>query len=1132
MDYTFQAVSLSVALQLRPVDIRQGTLFASDTLSLSIALSDVTLRLNRAFLAAPLTIGVGLPAVSYRRGASTWAVAPLEPRLRLGRVNLAYASFYEIPQVFPSTREFNPPAYPITQARTQSGTVKQRIWASRPGGGSLKLGFTNISDSDAEGLAKIWDRAKGKRLSVVLPRRLFRGMDPALQAHLELRGLPLTWVFARQPSPRSVFPGVSSIDLEFVARGYGGQALPVVTVPDPPREWFVGQLLLSMVLRSASLRALRIARLASIDLDLEAQELRILLNRRAVVSSLALSIALNDATLKRVKALPLAPLELNLDLSSVGLLALRIAGISSLQVNLSLPSAGFNRVRIVAVSSLAINLGLSDVLVQYEGRPSFLVEPLVITPSLPVTGFNRVSPEDPLFSSVVWLVPFDGVAGGTFFADRSSYWRANTTVGNVQASVAQVRAGASSGLFDGSGDRITTANNTAELNLTGDYTIEAWIYPTVLKDSCILSSSAATPTNIQIFRITAGGVLQIYLQNSEGGPVSFASSGQVIFANQWTHLALTRSGTTTRLFVNGSIVATNTAWTFGLRVDVIGTLLANGGVPTGSDFQGYIDDVRVTRAARYTAAFTPPVAAFPFITRFYEPITVGTIAPAIQSPQAGMYAPLRFEPMEPFWANVTWLVPFDGTDGGINFRDRSSFARATTRSGDARISAVQSRFGSTSGFFDGNGDWIGATPSTDLQFPGDFTIECWIYPTGTGEYVIGSSSSDSNTQIFRLNHGGNVGQMSVFLNGTSVLANTAAGITANTWQHLAMTRSGSTVRIFRNGVQVGGNITYSGTFRCDKIGMLFISGSPSLYPYLGYIDDFRVTRGVSRYNSNFAVVPAPAWYPLATYDSFAVTPLAVTPQLANAFMLAPSRFENVDPFFSNVALLAPLNGANNSTIYNDYSQNELPITRLVNSFISTSQSRFNGSSMSVDGNLGGLYVQSNVLIATGNWTFEAWIYPTRTSSYNCIFQNDAGGAEQLRLYVWNGALMVRHSGIDRFNIPGVNINQWNHVALVRSGGVYRAYLNGTRSAGSYSLAAATLNAFRIGADSFNNQGLLGFMQDVRITIGVARYTDSSFTVPTSPHPRPVRRVTFVPSALTAGSLVLRSTGFSAPPRFP
>jgi hypothetical protein len=84
----------------------------------------------------------------------------------------------------------------------------------------------------------------------------------------------------------------------------------------------------------------------------------------------------------------------------------------------------------------------------------------------------------------------------------------------------------------------------------------------------------------------------------EGGSMS---------ANTWNHFAATRTGNTVRLFLNGSLVNTTTAFTDNPNTSTmyIGSL-GNGAYPANC----YLDSVRISNNCRYTASFTVPSAAF------------------------------------------------------------------------------------------------------------------------------------------------------------------------------------------------------------------------------------------------------------------------------------------------------------------------------------------------------------------------------------------------------------------------------------------------------------------------------------------------------------------------------------------
>ena len=217
---------------------------------------------------------------------------------------------------------------------------------------------------------------------------------------------------------------------------------------------------------------------------------------------------------------------------------------------------------------------------------------------------------------------------------------------------------------------------------------------------------------------------------------------------------------------------------------------------------------------------------------------------------------------DPDFANVSLLLPFNGTNGSTTFTDLSSNAFAVTRFGNTQISTAQAKYGSGSALYDGTGDYLTLIPAAALQFPADFTIEFDLYPTTTNDDILLSSSSDSNTQGIRINEG-STGHISAFLNGTQVITARAGGITANAWQHIALTRSGTTTRIFVGGVQQGAsNTSWAGTFRIDVIGTFFFNGSRFTSPagdFTGHLENLRLTKGVARYTSNFT--PPTAAFP-------------------------------------------------------------------------------------------------------------------------------------------------------------------------------------------------------------------------------------------------------------------------------
>jgi hypothetical protein len=362
-----------------------------------------------------------------------------------------------------------------------------------------------------------------------------------------------------------------------------------------------------------------------------------------------------------------------------------------------------------------------------------------------------------------------------------------------------------SGYFDGTGDFLSVPANAA-FQLTGDFTLEAWVYPTVYP--------AGYP--LMIFSCAQGSSADYLL--FDAGSVGVGIGGNAypgwtasIPLRAWTHIALTRSGTTLRAFANGvqltlaSGSATNSSQMFQSGFNF---LVGQWGHPSLPDYMnGYISNARVVKGmALYTAAFTPPTA----------PVTANT--------------------------NTSLLLNF--TDAGVV--DNAMMNDLETV-GDARVSRAVSKFGSGAMFFDGTGDYLKTPSSPNLGFgTGDFTVECWIN-TSTKNIVISDfRTSNSEPGVFFIQS--TTGFIGYYDNTVGSLSGTT-NVTTGVWFHLAWTRSGTTFRMFVNGTQEYSG-TNSGNFGASRPAVIGASWEISAFVN-GYIDDLRITKGVARYTANF-----------------------------------------------------------------------------------------------------------------------------------------------------------------------------------------------------------------------------------------------------------------------------------------
>ena len=213
---------------------------------------------------------------------------------------------------------------------------------------------------------------------------------------------------------------------------------------------------------------------------------------------------------------------------------------------------------------------------------------------------------------------------------------------------------------------------------------------------------------------------------------------------------------------------------------------------------------------------------------------------------------------------VKLLLPFDGSSGATSTTDSSNTVNTITFNGNAQISTTQSKFGSSSAYFDGTGDYIDAGGSSlrPVCDSGDFAVEFWFYQdsrpdyaslitnygTGNGGWALYINSLSPN-QLYWWHYNGSGW---VYLNSSQ---GTRTTVTLDTWHHVAVTRSGNTWRLFLNGTQEdtitdSNNITAGNgaVFSGLRLGTI---NAGLQYAFHGYIDDVRITNGDARYTSNF-----------------------------------------------------------------------------------------------------------------------------------------------------------------------------------------------------------------------------------------------------------------------------------------
>jgi hypothetical protein len=223
-----------------------------------------------------------------------------------------------------------------------------------------------------------------------------------------------------------------------------------------------------------------------------------------------------------------------------------------------------------------------------------------------ITGSEK-TPVDPQFTSVSLLLH----GNGSSIVDSSRFANAITNVNSVTQSTVQVKFGDKSLLFNGSSNYLNLGSKPIFDLAAGDFTVESWIRPSTVSG---FRTICGTWTNQQ-FALSLNGA-SVYFSWFPASAGSSLVGGGTVVADTWQHVAVTRQGTSFRAFLDGQLLqtATNTAIVPTLTANLfIGAYPDSGGNAAGF-FNGYIDDLRITKGvARYTANFTPPTAPFPDI---------------------------------------------------------------------------------------------------------------------------------------------------------------------------------------------------------------------------------------------------------------------------------------------------------------------------------------------------------------------------------------------------------------------------------------------------------------------------------------------------------------------------------------
>ena len=645
------------------------------------------------------------------------------------------------------------------------------------------------------------------------------------------------------------------------------------------------------------------------------------------------------------------------------------------------------------------------------------------------------------------LITTSGSAGtNSTFTDSSSNNHTITAAGNAtQTTFSPYRHGGYSTHFDGNGDRLEMPQTT--VIGTNDFTIEAWVYPEGFGDTeCIFCTiPSGSSTSIQL-NVAVGGALELWYKGVQ--TTDRVSISNVFTLNTWHHIAVVGDGTANeiKIYKNGTQIGSTISYDYNYS--------ASGNMKVGTNrsgatyFDGYLRDVRLVHSKVYTANFTPPT----------EPLTAITNTKLLT-------------------CHLPYII------------DGSSDANAITVYGDTSTEpfspydyeeyAVGDYGGSAD--FDGNGDYLQAPSgaitsqnnSAGFNFSsGAWTWEAWVYASSltspASPHIFTSRYNSTYRSSFYYNS--SASQLTYWSNGSARI--TGPALKTNQWYHVALSSDGTTTTMWVNGESKGTTTHMQSNYdQTMYVGAAVGSGVESAGYWNGNITDARVVKGTQVYTSNFT----PPTSPLTAITN---TSLLLNMQGAKIFDKAQ--------------------GANQIVLQNG-------------AVSSTAQYKYLPTSMYFDGTNDSLKVHGGLgQFRTKDFTIELWAYASAIGSYayliearNPSSQNNAwtlsfnymGNVNNniLQFATFNGSTATAFLTSNTAFPTGT----WKHIAVARSGTTMKMFFDGTEVASNSSAGfdfTLNQNPIYIGTRFNGTNYFNGYMSDIRITKGLARYT-ANFTPP-------------------------------------
>ena len=614
--------------------------------------------------------------------------------------------------------------------------------------------------------------------------------------------------------------------------------------------------------------------------------------------------------------------------------------------------------------------------------------------------------------------------------------------------------------FSGANNYLTVAANAGyNPGNTGAWTFECFVYPINNTGGAFYGHGNGAAYGNALSMAYGSNQFAFNQSNGSSTPVSIASASSYP-PGRWYHYAICKDDSNVmRLFIDGVQVGTQT----------YSSSIAGGGQPF---INGLYDNIAFGRGggAFYLSDVHWVVGTALYTTTPFTPPT-GRISAV---------------------ANTKILI-----GQTRRFLDTGSLAGSWTVGGTVRVAAfgpfAETDTTTGSAFFDGNGDYLTFPTSTGLNFStGDFTIEFWAYLTANPAndwMFISAVTSGSNGLFFGVANFTAPYGIGFGRAGTAWDYLSTVTPVLNTWNHYVLTRTGTSVRIFVNGVQIGTTQTLATSYDLGLGGMTVGAEIPGTLYMTGYMTDLRVVKGVGVYTGTFT--PTTSLLPLT--QSSGTNVAAITGTSTSISTLQYHRGENNHRFIDESGAKNLMLRAGNATqgTFSPYSP-------------AGWSGFFNGSSdyLTVAGN--------NVMnFGSSNWTVECWVYlntlptsdawPTNYTNHMVIITVGTSSlADGVGCIIGGTKLLIQNNDSTTLSVNnhGLTTATWYHLAYVRVGNTINFYVNGTAlGAGvSYVGSVGTGGTTWIGSETAQGAYFNGYISNLRVVNGLAVYT-GNFTVP-------------------------------------